>query len=108
MASRIPGAAATIAPRESTANTTERARVVDVRTGYYRAERPAILLDQDALLGAHLGSVSGIGASCAALEAAFAHHPVRCLPLPAHTSELLALADEVGPDFSSSPSAANR
>ena len=66
---------------------------------YSHAEWPAVLLDQDALLGAHLGSVSGVWASRPALVAALAHHSVGGLPLPAHTAQFLALADEVGPDL---------
>ena len=63
------------------------------------AEWPAVLLDQDALLGAHLGSVSGVWASRIALEAALAHHAVGGLPLPAHAAQLLALADQIRPDL---------
>ena len=77
--------------------------VVDVRTGDRGREGPTVFLDQYALLGAHLGSVSGVWASRAAREAALAHRAVSGLPFPAHAAELLTLPDQVVPDLLQQP-----
>src|SRR5664280_2590612 len=73
--------------------------VVDVGAVDRYPQRAASLLDDYALLGAHLGPVSGVWASRATLEAALAHHTVGGLPLPADRPQRLTLDDQGGPDL---------
>src|SRR5664280_1878726 len=73
--------------------------VVDVGAVDRYPQRAASLLDDYALLGAHLGPVSGVWASRAPLEAALAHHTVGGLPLPADRPQRLTLDDQGGPDL---------
>src|SRR5664280_211705 len=73
--------------------------VVDVGAVDRYPQRAASLLDDYALLGAHLGPVGGVWASRATLEAALAHHTVGGLPLPADRPQRLTLDDQGGPDL---------
>ena len=70
-----------------------------VGSGNHHREWSSVLLDQDRLLGAVLGAVGRVLPYVFPAKSSFAQSAVCCLPPPIDDSELVAFAQQDGPDL---------